>query len=85
MIARLGGEGVARGWSLKEDKNKCQIHNHFLTFNKCTNRVTKCRFTLLRPTHPPYLFIFICDIAYAHFLYRHLALHLYTFFDFVKF
>ena len=58
MIARLGGEGVARGWSRKEDKNTYQIYNHFLTFNKCTNRVTKCRFTLLRPTHPPSLFIY---------------------------
>ena len=78
--SKVGGVGVARGWSLKEGKNKCQIYTHFLTWQrsvltKCANRVTKCRFTLLRPAHPLYLFIFICDIGCAHFLFRHLALH----------
>ena len=78
--SKVGGVGVASGWSLKEGKNKCQIYTHFLTWQrsvltKCANRVTKCRFTLLRPAHPLYLFICICDIGCAHFLYRHLALH----------
>ena len=54
--------GVARGWSLKEAKNKCQIYTHFLTWQrsvltKCAKRVTKCRFTLLRP-RSLYLFIY---------------------------
>ena len=32
--SKVGGVGVARGWSLKEGKNKCQIYTHFLTWQR---------------------------------------------------
>ena len=60
--SKVGGVVVAKGWSLKEDKNKCQIYTRFLTWQrsvltKCANRVTKCRVHIA--AHPPTLFIYL--------------------------
>ena len=60
MIARLGGKGVARGWSLKEDKNKCQIYNHFLPL---TNAPTGLLNAGSHCCAPPTLLIYLFSYA----------------------